>query len=245
MYVNPHKLLEGIHTKLPIQLAHKCTQENTDNLHHDGQENIVIHSIHGASDRCSCTTDDQHRNQHLHHQVEGKSLRLERTTLSCVMTRTTLQFHTRKADRTSKTAAATTQTTKTQWKRKKEIQKTNIWISSTMGSVSISPYTMPRNTVFRICDRISLNSFRPATALQEWRNTEKGYPWPWLSSISRVDGLPCSSHVNIKDESYSRYDRRDEPHDSVLFRRIHIDGTRLRAIRAGAGKWNGRARDRI
>ncbi len=45
-----------------------------------------------------------------------------------------------------------------------------------MGSVSISPYTMPRNTEFRICDRISLNCFRPATALREWRDTNKCYP---------------------------------------------------------------------
>ena len=45
-----------------------------------------------------------------------------------------------------------------------------------MGSVSISPYTMPRNTVFRICNRMSLNCFRPATALQEWRDTNKCYP---------------------------------------------------------------------
>ncbi len=49
----------------------KCT--DTDNLHHDGQKHIVIHSIHGANGRCSCTTG-QHKNHHLHHQISQRQI---------------------------------------------------------------------------------------------------------------------------------------------------------------------------
>ena len=44
----PTQIAEGIYTKLTIRFEGKCTQD-TDNLHHDGQEHIVIHSIHGAN----------------------------------------------------------------------------------------------------------------------------------------------------------------------------------------------------
>ena len=68
----PAQIAEGIHTKLPIKLARKCTQD-TDDLHHDAQEHKVIHSVHGANGRRSCTTG-QHRNHHLLHQISQRQI---------------------------------------------------------------------------------------------------------------------------------------------------------------------------
>jgi hypothetical protein len=198
----PAQIAVGIHTILPIKLARICTRE-TGNLHQDGQEHIVVHSIDGANNRCSCTAC-QHRNHHLHQQSQRQIIvdGLDKTTSSCVMYDT---YHSSvphspqgKSNFKNSCSKDTNQDSNQngEKKYKKEILRQQVpWVAC-LSARTQCPET-PCSEFANVFLERTFDLQQPCKNGDETQN--KCYPGNDYHHRYRqaIEGLPCSSHVNI------------------------------------------------